>query len=153
MSRKKTADAPPLSPRAHAHVRAAFHEAGRYIAAKHFKIAQVSGLYPLANGSQFVGKTVYEPTTPFNESVIGWAGAIMEIYFANQPDKWNVTRKTVWELFAKNQLSKSDSDLIGRHAEKRKTFAAAVKILKSNFGEIKEVADILCRFNSVINFP
>jgi hypothetical protein len=153
VSRKKQADSPPLSPRDHARVRAAFHEAGRFIAAKHFKVAQVSGLHPLPNGSRFAGKTVYEATTPFNEAVIGWAGAIMEIYFANQPDKWGVTRKTVWEMFVENQLSKGDSDLISRHADKRKTFAAAVKIIKSNFEQTKEVADTLCRFGFVANFP
>lgn len=153
MSRKTKADSPPLDARAQAHVRAAFHEAGRFIAAKHFGVAQVSGLHPVANGSGFTGKTVYAPTTPFNEAVIGWAGALIETYFANQPDKWTATRKTVWEMFAASQLTKSDSDLIGRNKEKRKTFNAAVKILESNFDQVKQTADWLCRFNSIVNFP
>lgn len=153
VSRKTKADSPPLDARANAHVRAAFHEAGRFVAAKHFGIAEVSVLNPVANGSGFAGKTIYTPTTPFNEAVIGWTGALIETYFANQPDKWPVTRKTVWEMFAANQLTKGDSDLIGRHKERRKTFNVAVKILESNFGQVKETADWLCRYNAIVSFP
>jgi hypothetical protein len=153
VSQKTKAGSPPLDARSHAHVRAAFHEPGRFIAAEHYQVAEVSGLHPVANGSGFAGKTVYSPTTPFNDAVIGWSGALMEIYFVNQPGEWSVTRKTDWQMVAKGQLSKSDSDLISRHPATRKTFNVAAKILESDFESVKQAADSLCRFNSVVNFP
>ena len=153
MSQKTHAVPPPLDARTQAKLRAAFHEAGRFIAAKHFKVAEVSGLHPLAKGARFAGKTIYSPTSPFNEAVIGWAGALAEMVFAHQPDKWEVIRQTAWEMFAENMLSKADSDLIASLKEKRKTFNAAAKIIKDNFDQTKDAALNLARFDSIHNFP
>ena len=78
MSRKTTKPAPAsLDARAKAKLRAALHEAGHFIAAKHFGVAEVSGLHPVGVG-QFAGKTVYGSTAAFNESVIGWCGPLAE---------------------------------------------------------------------------
>lgn len=116
MNRKKKADSSSRDVLKQAKLRAAFHEAGRYIVTKHFRIAKVSGLRPIANGPLFVGKTLYSPTSPFNEAVIGWSGALAEMLFVIKSSKWIGTCKTVWEMFAENQLSKNDSDLISCHS-------------------------------------
>jgi hypothetical protein len=151
MSLKKKIVLPSRGVLKQAKLRVAFHEAGRFIVTKHLRIAKVSGLHPIADGPLFAGKTLYSPTSPFNEAVIGWSGALAEMVFVIKSAKWSSTCKTVWEMFAENQLSKNDSDLITRHEEKRKTFNAAVKIIEDNFGTLKQAALELVRFNSLRN--
>jgi hypothetical protein len=132
-------------------LRAAFHEAGQFIAAKHFGVAQASGLHRIGKSTRFAGKTVYSPTSAFNVAVIGWAGALAEGVFVHRSGKWKAIQETVWQLFAENLLTKGDSDLISRHRDTRKTFAEAVKILADKYDDVKETAKELARLDSVFN--
>ena len=142
-----------LDARAQAKLRAALHEAGHFIAAKHFKVAEVSGLHRVGNAGTFTGKTVYSPTSAFNEAVIGWAGPLAGMMGGRTPGQWRADGKTVWEMFTANQLTKSDSDLIARYADKHKTFAQAVKILSDNFAAVTQAAVNLFKQDSLFNFP
>jgi hypothetical protein len=132
-------------------LRAAFHEAGQFIAAKHFRVAQASGLHRIGKSTRFAGKTVFSPTSPFNTAVVGWAGALAEAVFVHRSDKWKAIQETVWQLFGENLLTKNDSDLIARHRDTRKTFAQATKILTDNYDELKETAKELARLDSAFN--
>lgn len=153
MSRKTKTKPATLDERAQAKLRAAMHEAGHFVVAKHFKVAEVSGLHAVGNAGQFTGKTVYAPTTAFNEAVIGWAGPLAEAMIGKTPEQWKPACETVWEMFTENQLTKNDSDLINRQEDKRKTFGQAVKILTENFGQVGEVAINLFKQDSIFNFP
>lgn len=151
MSRKKEADSLPPGVVKQAKLRAAFHAAGRFIAAKHFRVAKGSSLRPIGNGAHFADETIYSPTSASNEAIIGWSGALAEMVFIIKSAQWKGTCKTVWEMFAEHQLSKNDSDLINHHEEKRETFNAAVKIIEDNFAELKQAALSLASSNSVLN--
>lgn len=133
--------------------RAAFHEAGRFIAAKHFEVAQVTQIwsigYPIR---RYGGRTTYAKTSPFNESVIGWSGALGEVMQDKTPRQWANDCETVLEMFNANQLTKADADLINRHGERSKTFKAAIKILAQNFKPVSEVAQILVEQDSFFAF-
>ena len=153
MSRKSKAKPPPLDAQAQAKLRAALHQAGHFIAAKHFKIAEVSGIHRVGSAGQFTGKTIYSPTSSFNEAVIGWSGPLAGMIGGRTPEQWKADCKTVWEMFTENQLTKNDSDLSNRHADKRKTFAQAVKILSDNFAATVQAAVNLFRRDSLFNFP
>jgi hypothetical protein len=153
VSRKSKAKPALLDERAQAKLRAALHEAGHFIAAKHYNVAEVSGLHRVGNAGHFTGKTIYSPTSAFNEAVIGWAGALAETMLGKTPTQWETDCKTVWEMFTENQLTKNDSDLINRHADARKTFAQAVKILLDNFDETRQAAVNLFNQDSLFNFP
>ena len=142
-----------LDDRAKARLRAAMHEAGRFIVANHFGVAQAASVYPVGNGDQFIGKTIYSPTSPANEAVIGWAGPLAEMRLGKSPEQWQDDCNAVWEMFAANQLTKTDSDLINRHAEKKKSFAQAVKILSGQLDEITRTAIDIFRCGTSINFP
>jgi hypothetical protein len=134
--------------------RAAFHEAGRFIAAKHFEVAQVTQIwsigYPIL---RYAGRTTYTKTSPFNESVIGWSGGLGEMMQDKTLPQWEKECETVLEMFNANELTKADTDLINRHGDKRKTFKAAIKILAQNFKQVAEVAQILVEQDSFFAFP
>jgi hypothetical protein len=54
---KKKADSLPLGVVKQVKLMAAFHAAGRFIAAKHFKVAKGSSLRPIGNGALFADET------------------------------------------------------------------------------------------------
>jgi hypothetical protein len=61
--------------------RAAYHEAGHVIAARHFKLYAWADVFPTGTKKPreektFIGRTYHQHTTPFREAVIGWAGLI-----------------------------------------------------------------------------
>jgi hypothetical protein len=138
VSRKPKAAPVKLDARAQAKLRAALHEAGHFIAAKHFGVAEVAGLHRVGNSVQFTGKTLYGSTSAFNEAVIEWAGALAEQRPGRTSVEWKAASQTVWQMFTENQLSKADTDLINRHADKRKTFGCAVEILAGSENEITQ---------------
>jgi hypothetical protein len=141
-----------LDARAEAKLRAALHESGHYIAAKHFGVAEVSGLHPVGVG-KFAGKTLYGSTAAFNEAVIGWAGPLAEQRPGRSLVEWKTASQTVWQMFTENQLSKADTDLINRHSDKRKSFNRAVEILADAENEITQATASLFKQDSLFNFP
>jgi hypothetical protein len=153
MSRGTKENSAELDELAQARLRASMHEAGQFIAAKHFKVALASVIQQAGKVARFKGKTHYSPTSAFNVAVIGWAGALGEAVFVYRSQDWKTIRETVWQMFAENQLSKGDSDLIVRHRDTRKTFAQASKILSDNYDELKQSAGTLARHDSIFNFP
>jgi hypothetical protein len=142
-----------LDARQQAKLRAAIHEAGHFIAAKHFGVAEVSGLHPVGNSIQFAGKTVYSSTSAFNEAVIGWCGPLAQQRPGRKPQEWEDTAESVWQMFVENQLNKADTDLISRYGDERKTFTRAVEILADSESEIFQVATSLYNQDSLFNFP
>ena len=153
MSRKTKKPAPAsLDARAKAKLRAALHEAGHFIAAKHFGVAEVSGLHPVGVG-QFAGKTVYGSTAAFNEAVIGWCGPLAESRPGRTLKEWKDVSGVYWQLFVENKLSKEDTDLINRHGDKRKSFNRAVEILADAENEITQATASLFKQDSLFNFP
>jgi hypothetical protein len=153
VNHKTKAEPPKLDARAQAKLRAALPEAGHFIAAKHFGVAEVSGLHRVGKSWQFAGKTLYGLTSAFNEAVIGWAGALAEQRPGRTLTEWKAASQTVWQMFAENQLSKADSDLINRQADKRKTFEHAVEILAGVENEITQATASLFKQDSLFNFP
>ncbi len=141
-----------LDARAQAKLRAALHEAGHFIAAKHFKVAEVSGLHP-AGAGQFEGKTLYGSTAAFNEAVIGWCGPLAESRPGRTLKEWKDVSRVYWQLFTENKLSKEDTDLINRYADKRKTFERAVEIVAGAENEITQATASLFKQDSLFNFP
>jgi hypothetical protein len=61
--------------------RAAYHEAGHVIAARHFELNAWADVFPTGTKKpmeekHFIGRTCHQRTTPFRAAVIGWAGLI-----------------------------------------------------------------------------
>ena len=89
------------------------------------------------------GRTRYEATTPFRQSVIGWAGIIME-ELVEQED-WSeasVSDCDDFHLFI-NEHSESDQQAVNGHPMRRRAFSTALRILIKRRVEVEAEAAAL----------
>jgi hypothetical protein len=109
----------------------AFHEAGHFLAAKHFKLqAHVevvdTGEAPTLESGSFEGTmTINLATTPFRSAVIAWAGPLAEALAAQGPEEWRCFLEMFYSLSVDSDFigfSSADRAAILRHSMRRRAF-------------------------------
>ncbi|MCX6923422.1 MAG: hypothetical protein NT154_09480 [Verrucomicrobia bacterium] len=135
----------------------ACHEAGHYVAAKHFAVherayIQRVGKATLGNKA-YIGKTEYRQTTPFREAVIGWAGLIATDLADMRLAEWRAL--DAGEHFQDkcdvllDDLSATDIAGIESHSAQWRTFKTAWGILMKRRGEFAGIVKQLMSSGSV----
>jgi len=158
---KKTTPPSPPALWASDKARAAFHEAGHWVVARHFGAAGSCWIIergtPTKENKAFTGQTEFKvKTTPFREAVIGWAGDLGEAAYdedlnrCKDLDRWREEVEMreddmIWDYCEDyearpDELSATDIESINGHPWKRRTFKTAIEIIAKRFVLFKDVA-------------
>lgn len=129
---------------------AAFHEAGHYIAAKHFGLFSFACLYRVPNPTEhertYRGRTTYQRTTPFREAVIGWSGPIAEYLADSDLETWpDEDLETFEDCHCYEQYSATDEQAMHAHPQRWRAIKTAWRIVVTRRVEVVAAANAMLR--------
>jgi hypothetical protein len=131
-------------------MRAAFHEAGHFVVAAHFKAAFACRIFRVGNATlqqkAFVGVTVSLPCSKLREAALGWGGLVAEEFYErlcrseqipSEPDEcfFSDTLGNVEELSGTDRANIKDGGF--------RAFKIAWKTVLKKFAHIADVAEKL----------
>lgn len=127
--------------------KAAIHEAGHFILAKHFGLEVRLRLWR----TEFIEPDVYkivrgqcarEFTTAFQTCCIGWAGHVSEMLMMSEE---NISAEDVFETaldyFDENEASATDLTHINGHPQKLRALRLAAKVMATRRGKVQQIID------------
>ena len=127
-----------------------WHEAGHYIAAKHFNVA--GGFYvrrmgdPTLTEKSWIGQATYlSTTTAFRTACIGWAGPLAEQLAFDPLAEMEV--ECVFDNFCQSPTEFSDSDRLSieQHHQPWRTCRLAGKIIQQRYDALRQIVDAVIR--------
>ncbi len=126
----------------------AFHEAGHFVVAHHFGVADYCYIKhrgtPTDERLSFTGQTKWLSATPFRNAVVGWAGVLGESAHDRDPDIWKDECEAIWDLHNPEdpavEMSATDLAAVNSHPWKLRAFNTAVQIIEKRFALLQKVA-------------
>lgn len=131
-------------------MRSACHEAGHAIAAEHFGLNWTAEILRANHRAswgtrKYAGRVLWRPGTDFRRCVIGFAGPIAEGFCDDQNHLDVITVDDILDAAVLGQLSVTDEAAIRGHAQVRRAFTLAVKVLEDRKSDWLRIAGILRR--------